>query len=195
MYGVHGIDDNPLANPLGDATQSCNTCETDADCGASGNVCVRLNSDEKVCAIECLHDAGCGEGQTCRQFGSSSTGYIKGRACVPKTLSCGNNPPPPPTDKEFKASGEVQRDERKFFSVPVGRDARNIKVTMTGTNDADLYTGFDTAPTQSDWTCRPYKNGSSEVCSHTSSNGESLEIMVRGWASGTSTFDLHVTWE
>jgi len=194
MYGVHGIDDNPLSNPLGDAAKSCGPCSTDADCGASGNVCVRLNASEKVCAIECLHDDGCAADQMCQQFGSSSSGYIRGRACVPKTLSCNVNPPPP-TNNEFTTSGDVQRGDTKFYTVPVGSTARNIKVVMTGSNDADLYTYFDSQPSQQTYECRPYKSGSSETCTHTTAKGATLELMVRGWASGSSHFDLKVTWE
>ena len=194
MYGVHGIDDNPLSNPLGDASKSCGSCTTDADCGADGNVCVRLNSNEKVCAIECLHDDGCATDQVCQQFGSSSTGYIRGKACVPRSLSC-NVTPPPPANNEFKASGDLLKGETQLFSVPVGSSARNIKVVMTGTNDADLYTHFDVQPSQQTYDCRPYKSGSAETCSHAASKGATLELMVRGWASGSSHFELVVTWD
>jgi hypothetical protein len=93
MYGVHGIDDNPLRSPLGDPSVTCTACEEDADCGAAGNVCVRLNTTEKICATECLHDDGCDADQACRQFGSASTGYLRGMACVPKTLTCNVAPP------------------------------------------------------------------------------------------------------
>jgi len=194
MYGVHGIDDNPLLNPLGDASQTCTSCSSDSDCGAAGNVCVRLNSGEKVCATECLHDSACSADQICQQFGSSSTGYIKGKACVPKTLSC-NVTPPPPSGNEMTFQGAVQKGETRLFTVPVGSAARNIKVVMTGTNDADLYTHFDSAPTQQTYECRPYKSGSTETCSHATAKGASLELMVRGWASGSSTFELKVTWD
>lgn len=195
MYGVHGLDDNPLGNPLGDATKSCTTCEKDADCSASGNVCVRLNNSEKVCAVECLHDKGCGVDQVCRQFGSATTGYLRGKACVPRTLSCGvTPPPPPPTPKQFTGTGDLKRNEQKSFTVQVGPTAKSIKVVMTGTGDADLYTKFGSAPTTSKYTCRPYKNGSGETCTHTKATAANLEIMVRGYANA-SHFDLKVTWE
>jgi hypothetical protein len=195
MYGVHGIDDNPLLNPFADATKTCGVCTKKDDCGAGGNVCVRLNSQEKVCAAECLHDDACAADQVCRQFGSSSSGYIKGRACVPKSLSCNVAPPPPPQGKSFSASGELGRNEDATHSVPVGSDAKKIKVVMTGTNDADLYTSFDVAPTKTKYSCRPYKNGSDETCSHASSEGATLEIMVRGYSTEKSSYSLQVTWE
>ncbi len=195
MYGVHGIDDNPLGNPLGDPTKTCTTCTKDSDCGAAGNVCVRLNSSEKVCATECLHDKGCTTGRVCRKFGSSSSGYLRGMACVPKALSCNTTPPPDPVSNEWTKKGEVKRWEKKYFSVDVGSSAKNIVVTMTGTNDADLYTRWGKKPTTSRYKCRPYKNGSKETCKHSKADSATLEIMVRGYSSKTSTFELKVTWE
>jgi len=194
MYGIHGIDDNPLRNPLGDPTRTCDSCTADADCGAAGNVCVRLNANEKVCATQCLDDKGCETDQVCRQFGSSSTGFIRGRACVPKTFSCGATPPPTPQTKLYEESGEVLRDEEDTYQVTVGPDAKNIKVELTGTGDADLYTRFGSAPTTSDYDCRPYKASSSETCTHPIASGATLEIMVRGY-DPSSTYELRVTWE
>jgi hypothetical protein len=195
MYGIHGIDDNPLANPLGDPTRSCAPCTEDADCGAAGNVCVRLNATEKVCAVECLHDKGCPADQACHQFGSSSSNYVRGRACVPKSLSCGTPPAPPPAEKSFTASGTVERDQKEVYTVQVGPDATNIKATLTGDGDADLYTRFVEAPTKSDYDCRPYKGSSKETCEHAAAQGGVLHIMVMGYAAGSSSFELEVTWD
>jgi hypothetical protein len=194
MYGVHGLDDNPLANPLGDATKSCGACSTDSDCAAAGNVCVRLNDSEKVCAVECLHDKGCAADQVCRQFGSASSGYLRGMACVPKTLSCGVTPPPPPAAKEYAAQGDLKKNETKSYVVEVGEGAKNIVVTMTGTGDADLYTKLGSAPTLSKYTCRPYKNGSNETCKHSKATAGTLQILVNGY-SAKSHFELKVTWQ
>jgi hypothetical protein len=194
MYGVHGLDDNPLANPLGDASKSCAACNADADCGAAGNVCVRLGESEKVCATECLHDKGCAAAEVCRQFGSASTGYLRGMACVPKTLSCGVTPPPPPVGKEYQAQGDLTKNQTKTYLVPVGADAKNIVVTMTGTGDADLYTSFGAVPTLSKYTCRPYKSGSKETCKHTKATAATLQILVNGYAA-KSHFEIKVTWQ
>jgi len=195
MYGVHGIDDNPLRDPLSDPSKTCTVCTQDSDCGAAGNVCVRLNSDEKVCAAQCLHDKGCAADQVCRQFGSSSTGYIRGRACVPTTLSCNVAPPTPPTEKSFTASGEVKRDEEQTYTVNVGATATNVTIELTGTEDSDLYTRFDTAPSKSDYDCRPYKSSSNETCKHDQATGATLEIMVRGYSTDPAKYELKVTWD
>ncbi len=195
MYGVHGIDDNPLGDPLADATKTCSTCTKNSDCGAAGNVCVRLNSSEKVCAARCLHDKGCTTGRVCRKFGSSSTGYLRGMACVPKALSCNTTPPPEPVSNEWTKDGEVKRKAREYYSIDVGSSAKNIVVTMTGTNDADLYTRWSKKPTTGTYKCRPYKSGSRETCKHSSADGATLEIMVRGYSSKTAKYKLKVTWE
>jgi hypothetical protein len=194
MYGVHGIDDNPLADPLGDASKSCKTCQTDGDCGALGNVCVRLNDTEKVCTQQCLQEKGCAADQVCRQFGSATSGYLKGLACVPRSLSCGVTPPPPPVAKQFTASGDVTRNQTKSFKVEVGTTAKEIKVAMTGTGDADLYTRFGSAPTLTQYDCRPYKSSSSETCSYTKASSGTLYLMVNGYAA-SSHFELKVTWK
>jgi hypothetical protein len=194
MYGVHGLDDNALASPLGDATKSCNACASDADCGAAGNVCVRLGEGERVCAVECLHDKGCGASETCRQFGSATTGFLKGMACVPKTLSCGGAPPPPPAPRTFNAAGDLTREQTKTYVVNVGAEAKNIVVKLTGTGDADLYTRFGSAPTLASYECRPYKGGSAETCKHASATAATLQIMVNGYAA-SSHFELAVSWD
>jgi hypothetical protein len=193
MYGVHGIDDNPTANPLGDAQKSCTSCQTDSDCGASGNVCVRLNTSERVCAVECVNDSGCGEGETCRKFGSGYSGALKGAACVPKLLTCDVGPPL--QEKAFSAHGVVNRDQTKRYTVEVGTDARNIRVVLSGDNDADLYIRFNDEPTEDDYDCRPYINGSAETCEEAQSKGQTLQIMVVGFANAESQYQVKVDWE
>ncbi|MCA9665689.1 MAG: PPC domain-containing protein [Myxococcales bacterium] len=192
MYGVHGIDDNPVTNPLGDPSKTCQTCSTDADCGASGNVCIRLGEGEKVCAVECVDNAGCSTDQVCNQYGS--TYGIKGRACVPKSLSC-NVAPPPPSGGTFTAQGTVAYQEIRRYAVHVGASAREIEVKMTGDGDADLYTRFRDEPDVSSYDCRPYKSGSAEVCTHRNAAGDTLHVMVRGYKRGDSSFALDVTWQ
>ncbi|MCK5798925.1 MAG: PPC domain-containing protein [Deltaproteobacteria bacterium] len=194
MYGVHGIDDNPTANPLGDASRSCETCTRNADCGAVGNVCVRLNDSEKVCAVECVNDSGCGDGKVCRKFGSSNYGYLLGMACVPKSLSCKTAPVVDPTDKTFAASGTVDKNEEKYYEVYVGPTARNIVIKLSGDHDADVYTNFIEKPAVKTYKCRPYKYGSDETCTHKKVSGDTLYVMVRGWAA-SSAYELNVTWD
>jgi hypothetical protein len=81
-----------------------------------------------------------------------------------------------------------------YHTVQLASTAKSIKVKMTGTGDADLYTQFTSKPTKSSYDCRPYKSGSSETCSHSTASGDTLEIMVFGYDSGSSTYSITVTW-
>lgn len=193
MYGIHGLDDNPHANPLADPAVSCKACTADADCGF-GATCVRLGTSEKVCAVQCLADDGCPTGQTCRDFGSATTGVLKGLACVPRSLSCKKDPGTQPTDKTAAFTGDLARGASKSHTVSVGTSARSIKVAMTGTGDADLYTRFGVAPTTSTYDCRPYNGSSKETCTHKTSKAGTLEIMVNGYAA-QSHYDIKVSWQ
>ena len=131
----------------------------------------------------------------CRKFGSSSTGYLQGMACVPKSLSCNVSLPPGPTEQVWTGSGEVKRNEMVQLKVDVGSAARNIKVEMTGTNDADLYTRFAGAPELKKYDCRPYKYGSKETCKYDKAEGITLYFAVRGYSSKASKYSLKVTWD
>lgn len=84
MYGVHGIDDNPKADPLADRGQLCGGCASNADCGAGGS-CVGL-ADGGVCTFRCTADAGCGAGFVCQA--SEVDGWLTDNFCVPETLVC-----------------------------------------------------------------------------------------------------------
>ena len=61
---------------------------------------------------------------------------------------------------------------------------------MTGTGDADLYVKIGGAPTQSSYDCRPYKTGSNESCKVTLAQPTTIGVMVRGYASGSSSFSI-----
>ncbi len=87
MYGVHGIDDNPKIHPFADITKLCQTCSRTSECGAVGNQCTKLNSDEKVCTAFCTDDSGCPDGYKCLAS-ARADGYIHSKQCVPASLSC-----------------------------------------------------------------------------------------------------------
>lgn len=51
------------------------------------------------------------------------------------------------------------------YTIDVPANASNLEVTMSGgSGDADLYTKYGTAPTSSNYDCRPYKSGNNEYC-------------------------------
>jgi hypothetical protein len=86
-------------------------------------------------------------------------------------------------------TGAVTRAETKSFATPVVA-AGTYEFDMTGTGDADLYVRVGKAPTTSTFDCRPYLNGSRESCSVTLAQPSTIHIMVRGYASGSSSFEL-----
>lgn len=86
LFGVHGIDDNPRDNPFADESVACRPCETDADCGGQGNMCVGLGNGEVVCTTLCRTDADCGDGEAC--YGVYSGDTIVSNQCAPTTLTC-----------------------------------------------------------------------------------------------------------
>ncbi|KGJ86842.1 pre-peptidase C-terminal domain-containing protein [Colwellia psychrerythraea] len=58
------------------------------------------------------------------------------------------------------------------FTMAVPAGATDISFTTSGgTGDADMYVKFGSAPTDSSYDCRPYKNGNSESCTGTSAGG------------------------
>lgn len=65
VYGVHGIDDDPKASPLGDPARVGETCASDADCGAADSRCLSVSSTRKVCGMACADSAGCPGGTAC----------------------------------------------------------------------------------------------------------------------------------
>ncbi len=81
MYGMHGIDDNPKLVPFANTAAFGQSCTTNADCGAPGNLCVSA-SGKKVCTAACTGADACGTGFTCKAVASQSTSTIYGRACA-----------------------------------------------------------------------------------------------------------------
>src|ERR1051325_11377015 len=58
-------------------------------------------------------------------------------------------------------SGTVKRNEAKNYTTPV-LAAGSYNFAITGTGDADLYVRIGSAPTLTQYDCRPHKTGSQE---------------------------------
>ena len=86
-------------------------------------------------------------------------------------------------------SGSVDKGKEIRYETPALK-AGNYLFSMTGTGDADLYVRVGTAPTAKLYDCRPYKTGSNESCDVTLAQAAPVYVMVRGYASGSSTFAL-----
>ena len=73
--------------------------------------------------------------------------------------------------------------EEIHYTMPVPSGATNINFSMSGgSGDADLYVKFGSAPTTSDYDCRPYRYGNSESCTGSSSDGV-YYVMIRAYSS------------
>lgn len=87
MYGIHGIDDNPALHPYADLEMTCQACDSNADCGGPGNLCVTVGG-ARSCVAACTDDRGCPDGFACRAIASQSTGTVYASACVPANNAC-----------------------------------------------------------------------------------------------------------
>jgi len=71
---------------------------------------------------------------------------------------------------ENNLSASAGNEIEYTMEVPAG--ATDISFAMSGgSGDADLYVKFGSAPTDSSYDCRPYKNGNTESCTGTQSGG------------------------
>jgi hypothetical protein len=89
----------------------------------------------------------------------------------------------------LSASGSVARNAEQRWDTPT-LAAGTYEFSITGTNDADLYVRIGSAPTTTQYDCRPYKNGSSETCQVTLTQPAPIHVMVRGYSTATSSFTL-----
>ena len=95
----------------------------------------------------------------------------------------------PTTWEGLSDHGSLARNEAKNWSTPTV-DAGRYTFTMTGDHDADLYVRVGSAPTTSKFDCRPYKTGSNESCTVTLAQPAPIFVMVRGYSSSTSNFEI-----
>ncbi len=65
---------------------------------------------------------------------------------------------------ETKASGDVAQGAWQHQAAVAVTAGTKLRVEITGTGDADLYVRFGVQATSSSYDCRPYDNGSAEVC-------------------------------
>ena len=95
----------------------------------------------------------------------------------------------PTTWGGINATATVARNVNKTWATPTVA-AGTYEFAMTGNNDADIYVRVGSAPTTSAYDCRPYKNGSNEVCSVTLAQPAAIHVMVRGYSTTSSTIQL-----
>ncbi|WP_444996740.1 M4 family metallopeptidase [Aliikangiella sp. IMCC44359] len=131
-------------------------------------------------------DAACELGFNVDQVKASLTAV--GINSNPSNDNCGTTPPPPPGGDVLENGKPVTglsaakgKDVVYTMEVPAG--ASNVKFTISGgTGDADLYVKFGSAPTDTSYDCRPYKNGNSETCTG-SQTGGTYYVRLKGYTA------------
>ncbi|MBI4508274.1 MAG: pre-peptidase C-terminal domain-containing protein [Deltaproteobacteria bacterium] len=92
-----------------------------------------------------------------------------------------------------RRDGSVARDAWVHLGGFAVKPGDNVKVSMTGTEDADLYVRFGAQPTDRSYNCRPYKENSNEDCELTAPQGASqVFVSVNGYAE-TSDYRISIT--
>ncbi len=85
MFGLHGVDDDPLLHPFASLAKLGGACTTADDCGGIGNDCVATGDGDgapHVCAVECTSDRACPGGYKCRELASAASRQVVTRACT-----------------------------------------------------------------------------------------------------------------
>lgn len=174
-YAVVGIDSNATI-PSGGAIH-CTTMQVPAPTYSScGNGIVETG---EKCDFYL-------NGNSC-----SSLGYEEGTLkctsqCTFDTSNCGDSDIRAVTETK---SGTVVKNDYDYIYV---ESLNGVRAVLTGTGDADLYVWNKSSDlTWSNYDCRPYIDGSNEICEVDGTGG--FYIIIRGYAN-TSDYDLSITY-
>jgi serine protease len=104
----------------------------------------------------------------------------------------GDPPPPPPTDTPLTNNVPVTVSDssggQKYFYIDVPSGQSNLTISISGgSGDADLYVLFNSKPTQSSYSCRPYLNGNNETCSFTNPAAGRWWVMLHAYTAYSNT--------
>ena len=78
--------------------------------------------------------------------------------------------------------------QTKAYTLTVPTGASNLQfATSGGSGDADLYVRFGSAPTTSNYDCRPYLSGNNETCSFANPQAGTWHVMLRAYTSYSGT--------
>lgn len=80
IYGVHGIDGNPKASPLGKPETVGKECTNKDQCPGIDSRCV-TSGPTRVCGIACTDDSGCPKGAGCYGITGSA---LANKQCLPR---------------------------------------------------------------------------------------------------------------
>jgi hypothetical protein len=105
----------------------------------------------------------------------------------------GDPDPDPDPDQEHHQSGAIDGGAWVHVMPFTVEPGSRFEAEMTGTGDPDLYVRFDSAPTKSDYDCRPYLDGATESCAvDVPADATTAYVAIHGFTAGT--YDLTVRW-
>jgi serine protease len=93
---------------------------------------------------------------------------------------------------ETNLSASTGEELHFYMEVPANASELSFQISG-GSGDADLYVRFGSAPTTSEWDCRPYRWGNEETCSFDNPQAGTWYVMVRAYEtfSGVSLVGNH----
>lgn len=121
---------------------------------------------------------------TCDQCGS---GIVDAATAV--ASASGVTPTPPPLDNALENAVPVTDlaaaiGEALMFTFEVPAGSANLNFAISGgTGDADLYVKYGSAPTTSDYECRPYLSGNNESCSIANVQAGTYHVMILAYTA------------
>ncbi|WP_407333504.1 M4 family metallopeptidase [Enterovibrio sp. 27052020O] len=140
---------------------------SDYDCVAAGA------SNDEVCDVTLQ---GSGEYNVLVVGDSSYSGAtieLDVNVTPPQTLAVG--------DTVLSLSGS--RGDMLFYIFSIPEDGSDLDVRIAGgSGDADLYLNLGSAPSQSDFDCRPYYYGNNETCTASGDVGDTFYVMLHGYS-------------
>lgn len=102
-------------------------------------------------------------------------------------------PPPSGTEKTDTKTGSVAQGATASIGTYAAVGGTTLHVKMTGTGDPDLYVRFGSAPTATQFNCRPYLDGANEECTLTvPSSGATAYVLVHGYTA--ASYSVTTTW-
>lgn len=117
--------------------------------------------------------------------GGCGAGIVNAKAAV-DAVNGGTTPPPGNTLTKGVAvtglSASTGNSLNYTMSVPSG--SSNLSFSISGgTGDADLYVKFGSAPTDTSYDCRPYKNGNAETCSFATPQAGTWYVRLKAYST------------
>ncbi|MEH8020557.1 S8 family serine peptidase [Rheinheimera metallidurans] len=109
--------------------------------------------------------------------------YLTNNGCSGNGGGDGGTPPPEGGGATFpNLSASTGQWLRGSYQIPSGVSSISFK-TSGGSGDADLYVRYGSAPTTTAYTCRPYLQGSNEICTISNPQAGTWHVGIRAYAA------------